>query len=312
MRGDHDLTGGYPATELPGYPTFVLSLEQRIARLGSDRESGASEILGEVLDIFREALAAGAPLMPVARGVCRAQPSMAPVWNAALELLGSDRPAERLDRLVAQAAKAPAALRRVATSYFLTEGSAPLRLVTMSFSGTVAGVLEQVARTRPLRVACSESRPALEGRRLASRLAAAGIAVTFYADAAIGHAVAGADGIVLGADAVAPEWFLNKSGTRMLAAASAQQGVPVLVMATRDKFVSPLVGGRLAVREEPAAEIWEQPPAGVVVRNPYFESTPLELVTSLITDTGVLEPDGAAALCESAARAHPAALIAEI
>src|SRR5436190_1738139 len=81
-------------------------------------------------------------------------------------------------------------------------------------------------------------RPALEGRRLASRLAAAGIAVTYFSDAAISQALGGADAVVFGADAVAPEWFLNKSGTRMLAAAAGQQGLPVHVIATRDKFVS--------------------------------------------------------------------------
>jgi translation initiation factor 2B subunit (eIF-2B alpha/beta/delta family) len=74
----------------------------------------------------------------------------------------------------------------------------------------------------------------------------------------------------------------------MLAAAAAQQGVPLYVVATRDKFVSHGVAGRLVVREGAASEVWEAPPAGVTVRNPYFESTPLELVASLITDIGVI------------------------
>ena len=127
--------------------------------------------------------------------------------------------------------------------------SGPLRLVTISFSRTVVTVLEAVAATRQLRVSCSESRPALEGT-------AAGVAARRgrrrgHVLQRCGHrpALGGADGVVLGADAVAPEWFLNKAGTRMLAAAAAQQGVPVQVMATRDKFVSHAVGGRLAMRE---------------------------------------------------------------
>src|SRR6185295_15539633 len=160
-----------------------------------------------------------------------------------------------------------------------------------------------------LRVSCSESRPALEGRRLASRLAAAGVAVTFFGDAAIGHALGGVDAVVFGADAVAPEWFLNKTGTRMLAAAAAQQGVPVQVLATRDKFVSHAVGGRLAMREGASAEIWESPPSGVAIRNPYFESTPLELVATLITDMGVLGAGLAIDVCEAVSREQPPDLI---
>jgi hypothetical protein len=277
----------------------------RIALLASDRESGASEILDQVIDLFREAIAAGAPLLPLARAVCGAQPSMAPVWNAAIEIAGWDRPAERLEAFAARIARAPAALARVAADYFQADASGPLRLVTISFSRTVVTALERMAAARELRVSCSESRPAREGRRLATRLATAGVAVTYFSDAAISQALGAADAVVFGADAVAPEWFLNKSGTRMLAAAAGQQGVPVYVMATRDKFVSHAVGSRLIVREGAAAEVWESPPSGVIVRNPYFESIPLELVASLITDTGVLGASLAVEVCEATSRDQP-------
>ena len=283
--------------------------EQRIALLASDRESGASEILDEVLGVFRDAVAGGVSLLPVARALCRAQPSMASVWNAALEVVAADRPEERLEAFATRVARAPEALARVAAGYFQADGSGPLRLVTISFSRTVLTVLERIAATRQLRVSCSESRPALEGRRLASRLAAAGIAVTYFSDAAISQALGAADAVVVGADAVAPEWFLNKSGTRMLAAAAGQQGVPVHVIATRDKFVSHSVGARLAMREGAGSEIWESPPAGVAVRNPYFESTPLELVATLITDMGVLGAGLAIDVCEAVSREQPPDLI---
>ena len=283
--------------------------EQRIALLASDRESGASEILDEVVGVLRDAIAGGVSLLPVARALCRAQSSMASVWNAAIEVVAADRPEERLEAFAARVARAPEALARVAAGYFQADGSGPLRLVTISFSRTVLTVLERIATTRQLRVSCSESRPALEGRRLASRLAAAGIAVTYFSDAAISQALGAADAVVIGADAVAPEWFLNKSGTRMLAAAAGQQGVAVHVIATRDKFVSHAVGARLSMREGAGSEIWESPPAGVTVRNPYFESTPLELVASLITDMGVLGAGLAIDVCEAVSREQPPDII---
>jgi translation initiation factor 2B subunit (eIF-2B alpha/beta/delta family) len=160
-----------------------------------------------------------------------------------------------------------------------------------------------------LRVSCSESRPALEGRTLAARLVSAGAAVTCFSDAALGHALGAADAVVVGADAVAPEWFLNKSGTRMLAAAAAQQGVPVYVLASRDKFVTHAIASRLVIREGEAAEIWEGPPPGVVVRNPYFEPTPLDLVTSVISDVGVLGAGMVPDVCEAVGREIPAGVI---
>jgi methylthioribose-1-phosphate isomerase len=282
-------------------PEVPVEFAAQIARLGSDRESGASEILGEVIRILRDALGGGAPVAAVARALCRAQPSMAPVWNAALEAVASAQAPERFERFARRVAHAPAALARFAVNC-LTHGAEParlaphragvavpaLRLVTFSYSSSVLIALDALARTHALQVACSEGRPALEGRRLASRLAAAGTQVTYFSDAAIGHALASADAVLVGADAVAPEWFLNKSGTRMLAAAAVQQGVAVYVLATRDKFVSHPVAARLVVKEGASAEIWEAPPAGVAVRNPYFESIPLDLVASVISDVGVL------------------------
>jgi translation initiation factor eIF-2B subunit delta/methylthioribose-1-phosphate isomerase len=261
-------------------------LERRIAQIASDRTSGASEILDEVISVLRHAIGSGAPMIVVAQAICRAQPSMAPVWNATFEALASP---QRFERFAKRVARAPEQLTRFAVDFLSSDpGPAPLRLVTLSFSRSVARVLEALTHTHPLHVACSEGRPALEGRRLASRLAESGIPVTYFSDAALGHALASADAVVLGADTVAPEWFLNKSGTRMLAATADQQGLPVYVVATRDKFVSRAVAECILVTEGAPSELWESAPAGVTVRNPYFERTPLDLVASVITDVGVL------------------------
>jgi translation initiation factor 2B subunit (eIF-2B alpha/beta/delta family) len=259
-------------------------LNRRIALIAADRQSGASELLVEVLGVLKGGLETAQPIGPIARALCRAQPSMASVWNAALAALAAELTPGQFDRFVERARRAPAAIERFAVELLGSESD----LVTISFSGTVARVIEALARTRTVRVACGEGRPALEGRRLATRLAAAGIAVTCFSDGALGHALESAEAVVVGADAVTPDWFLNKSGTRMLAAAAAQRGVPVYVVAARDKFVSHSVANRLIITEGAPAEIWDAAPSGVAVRNPYFEPTPLDLVTAVISDAGVL------------------------
>jgi translation initiation factor 2B subunit (eIF-2B alpha/beta/delta family) len=276
-------------------------LQQRIARIAADRESGASDILAEAIDILRTGLAASLPVAPLGRALCRAQPSMAPVWNAVSEAIAAEREPGRFERFAQRVARSPAALTRFATAALTADAAPPpLRLVTLSSSRAVAGVIEAVHATRPVHVSCSESRPALEGRRLAATLAARGIAVTCFGDAALGHALSGAHAVLVGADAVGPRWFLNKSGTAMLAAAATQHGVPVYVLATRDKFVSAGVAARLVIREGAAAEIWTAPPHGVEVRNPYFEPTPLDLVRAVICDAGVLGADMVRDVCATA------------
>jgi translation initiation factor 2B subunit (eIF-2B alpha/beta/delta family) len=281
----------------------TTDLIRRVELIASDRESGASEILDAALEVLREALRSGEPMQPIVRALVTAQPAMASLWSAGGAALGAEGEPGRFERFVQQVARAPRILSRFAVELLTTgvPATAPLRIVTLSFSRSVAVALEAVHAQRTLRVSCAESRPALEGRRLAARLSAAGITVTCYTDAGIGQALASADAVVLGADAVAPEWFLNKSGSRMLAAAAAQQGVPVYVVATRDKFVPHAVAARLEVREGPPAEIWPSPPAGVTVRNAYFEPTPIDVVTAVISDLGVL----GAGLVPDACNAQP-------
>lgn len=287
---------------------MVDDLKTRIARVAADRTSGASELLVEVGDALTQALGNGLDLKSTARDLVRGQPSMAPVWNLVGQALASvDNPSTFAHYLV-QLARAPHTLARYAAGLLLIgAGSDALRVVTISYSGTVLLTLRDLAGHRLVHVSCADGQPALEGRRMAQRLAAEGIAVTHYADAALAQALDGAEAVVVGADAVSPDWFLNKSGTRMLAAAAAQQGVPFYVCATRDKFVSRAIAKRLSIRDESPSEIWPAPPAGVTVRNRYFEAVPLDLVSAVISDIGVL---GAALVPDACHSPHEALLLA--
>ena len=92
---------------------------------------------------------------------------MASVWNAALEVLAPGG-AERLETFAQRVTRGADAAVRVGSTCFLDEVERPLRVVTLSFSRSVASLLEAVAARRDVRVSCSESRPALKGRRLVS------------------------------------------------------------------------------------------------------------------------------------------------
>jgi translation initiation factor 2B subunit (eIF-2B alpha/beta/delta family) len=288
-------------------------LSRQIARLASDRESGATAILEEVIRILGVARDAGLAVAPLARAICRAQPTMASIWNAAIEAAASRSEPERFHRFVQRVARSQAAVARFGLELFAPhETNEPLRLLTLSASRSVRTVFEAVRSRRPIHVSCSESGPAREGRTLAATLAEAGIPVTVFGDSAIGHALASCDAVLVGADAIAADSFVNKSGTRMLAAAAAQQGVAVYVAAARDKFLRPEVASRLVIREGAPGEVWESPPAGVEVRNPYFEYVPLDLVTGVISDAGVLGAGMVADVCAVAGDRGAAEAIAEL
>jgi translation initiation factor 2B subunit (eIF-2B alpha/beta/delta family) len=304
------------------------AIRQAIGRLKLDARSGASELLWQAIAILRGARGGRAPLDEVAREVARAQPSMAPIWNAALAAMAdAGRAADpqstverresggtALDRFEQRCRRAGAALERVAVESLTPAAGRGVHAITFSFSGSVLACLLALAgRGRGasrasvparVRVSCAEGRPAFEGRRMAEALAREGLAVDFFADAAVAVAMHGETRdervVLVGADAVAPEWAVNKVGTGMLAAAAARLGVPVYVVATRDKFVDARVAELLGIADHDSAEVWDGPPGGVAVRNPYFERVGLDLACGILTDAGMLTAGMVGEACRAA------------
>ena len=259
-----------------------------IDRLGGDRTSGASELMGPAIAAIRLA-APGGPraVEEAALAICEAQPSMASLRNLAVAARHEAVEPGALDRFEQRWQRSAGALVRVAQGALAPEPGRPGRFVTCSFSGSVLACLQAIAATAPLHVSCGEGRPAFEGRRMAEALAEAGIEVELRTDAALSGALPGTDGLLVGADAITPAWFLNKCGTTQLAAAAAHVGTAVYVVATRDKVVDRQAGESLGIDDHDPREVWDAAPPGIAVRNPYFERVPMELVTAVITDGGV-------------------------
>ena len=267
-----------------------MTLIARAEPIAGDRDGGASELLTAVLPLLADAIAEGADAVDaIVRIVCPGQPAMASLWNACAAAVAERSQPGRFARVRAEMERAPRALVRAAAAALrdVVEGSDDATLLTLSFSGSVAQTLSEVARSHRVRVICGEGRPRYEGRRMAETLARAGAAAVVTTDAALTVYLAEAIAVIVGADALAADHWINKVGTVGVAAAAALRGVPLYVVASRDKALArPLAAWPLA----PADEVWDRPPAGVVCANPYFEAIPAELATLFLTDAGPVSP----------------------
>jgi translation initiation factor 2B subunit (eIF-2B alpha/beta/delta family) len=277
----------------------IQALRRRAEEIAEDRDRGAAELLALTLPLLADALAGGraAPL-EVARVICRGQPAMAPLWNACAAAVADASQPGRFARRRAEMERAPAALVRAAGAALrdaLSSDESP-HLLTLSYSSSLVRVLGALAADRRFRVTCGESRPRYEGRRMATDLAAHGIDVTLVTDAALASALASASAVVVGADAFAPVSWTNKVGTRALAAAASLAGVPTFVICARDK-ARPPAPGAAEHNDGPPAEIWEDPPPGIRVANPYFETIPAELATLFLMEIGRVGPDELDRVC---------------
>ena len=134
----------------------------------------------------------------------------------------------------------------------------------------------------------TESRPALEGRQQARILLRLGLEVNLIVDSAVSRVLPNMDLVLLGADHVTLNYFVNKIGSCAIALACQHFKVPVYVLADSRKFIATgKVPDEPLKREE---EVWEDAPKGVVIPNYYFESVPNDLVDAFVTETGLKTP----------------------
>lgn len=156
-----------------------------------------------------------------------------------------------------------------------------------------------VAHGRGLRVAvfADETRPLLQGSRLTAwELARAGVPVTVISDnmAASVMRSGHVDLCIVGADRIAANGDVaNKIGTYGVAVLARHHGIPFYVAAPTSTIDPATATGADIVIEQRAAEEVAVPfgvriaPVDASIHNPAFDVTPAELVTAIVTDTGI-------------------------
>jgi methylthioribose-1-phosphate isomerase len=175
------------------------------------------------------------------------------------------------------------------------------RLATVAW-GTALGAIRTLAEAgRVEEVLFGETRPLLQGARLTAwELAEAGIPHRMLVDSAGPAALAAGmvDCVLVGADRVCANGDVaNKIGTYSLALAAARAGVPFVVVAPESTLDTSLASGAdIVIEERGAAEVTtfggvEVAPAGTGVFNPAFDVTPADLVTAVVTESGLFRPD---------------------
>jgi methylthioribose-1-phosphate isomerase len=165
--------------------------------------------------------------------------------------------------------------------------------------GTALGVFRSAVESgKKISVIADETRPFLQGARLTAwEMVQENIPVTLIADNMSGHLMSHSeiDAVVVGTDRVAANGDVaNKIGTYMVAVLAKRHNIPFYVacpLSTIDRSIAS--GKDIPIEERPVEEVtgyrncqWAA--QGVKVRNPAFDVTPVELVTGLITEKGVV------------------------
>lgn len=275
--------------------------EACLAEINADRSRGASALARRCLEWCGES-ARTAPAETVAElaalldrraeALAGARPTMIAIANLVQTWRRAAGDRAAADLAPARTAAAAAAARLAHRSQDAARAAAAQAaarigdgktVLTHSLSSTVLETFAVLARGH-VRAIVTESRPLYEGCAVAAELGRRGIATTSIVDAAAAAVMPEVDAVLVGADAVLPDGaIVNKVGTRLIALAAAERGVPFIVVCESFKRWPPDRPSPTAFEEKEAAEVWA-PVAGVRVRNPYFEATPARLITALVTE----------------------------
>lgn len=175
-------------------------------------------------------------------------------------------------------------------------------LATVAWGSALGVVWHLHARGLVDSVLVDETRPLLQGARLTAwELAEAGVPYRIQPDGAAAAAMARGlvDAVLVGADRIAANGDVaNKIGTYGLAIAAAYHGIPFVVVAPSSTVDTTVPDGAgIVIEERDPGEILDfggtrVAPEGAEVFNPAFDVTPHGLITAVVTEQGVLRPNG--------------------
>lgn len=296
-----------------------MNISNKIARLTdeikNDKTNGASQLARQAMAVLKVAAehsqADGVEhfleeLKGVGERLMAARPAIAPILNIINRYLGAlSQVAEgqevsylkglavsKADELARVSLQAVAEITSCGLG-LIAEGD---KIMTHSYSSTVMAVLQETsAEGKHIEVIATRSGAGGTGQRIARELGRQGIKVTFIDDTAVGLYVSSANKVMVGADRICADGtIVNGVGTYPLALAAQKAAVPFYVLCETLKFDHRMRSDDVDLEEKEPAEVIGRAklPPPVSAKNPYFDLTPLELVTGIVTENGLLAPDG--------------------
>ncbi len=165
--------------------------------------------------------------------------------------------------------------------------------------GTALGVIRSAVEAgKRVNVIACETRPLLQGARLTAwELARDGIEVTVITDSAAAYLMRTGtiDAVIVGADRITCDAVFNKIGTYMHAVCARHHNIPFYVAAPVSTFDTRHKEEDIIIEERGRNEVTTMGdrvfvPDAARVKNYAFDATPLDLVTAIITEQGVIRP----------------------
>jgi eIF-2B alpha/beta/delta-like uncharacterized protein len=289
------------------------SIHDKINAIKDDNTHGASELARQALDTLQLAASQSetedpeqflAEFNEISHRLISIHPAMAPIYNMVKRLqagLADYKASDAATLKKAAITLADELIRSSVNASKLIAGYAAglvsdkETIMTHSYSSTVAVALKKAFADHRIQVIITRSGVSRAGQRTAWEFGYAGIQLTYIDDTAIGLYIPLASKVMVGADRICADGgVVNGIGTYLLALAAHQAGVPLYILCENAKFDPRMKSCDIEYEEKNPQELAGPGilPEGVVIKNPYFDVTPLRYVTGIITEEGLVNgPD---------------------
>ena len=115
-----------------------------------------------------------------------------------------------------------------------------------------------------------------------------GIKVQLQIDAAAAYTMKDFHLVLVGADCLTPLGLVNKVGTYGLALSAKEKRIPFYTLCGTEKLLGAKMVEKFRILKKDPREVWPHPAPGVEVLNFYFDSTPLDFLTAIVTEEGMI------------------------
>lgn len=283
-------------------------IDELVTPIKDDLSSGAAELALQGIAAFRTLMSENekaspeqltALLIAMAQALVKAHPAMAPLFHLGNDVLQATKQSKDTRAIIETADNAldlfetrlcDSAAKIADHVYGLIPGGE--LVFAYSFSSTVvSSLLNARSRGKYFRAVCTEARPSMEGRKLATMLAGAGMEVINTFDSAMGLILPQCRVAFMGCDCVGRPGIVNKVGSWLLALACREQGIPLYALAGTEKFVTDERFFEFEDHQRPGAEVWKDAPNGIAVINKQYEPIPFNWLAGVVTEHGILQED---------------------
>ncbi|MFW9968726.1 MAG: translation initiation factor eIF-2B [Candidatus Odinarchaeota archaeon] len=285
----------------------IQNIQEIIKDLREDNTSGASEFIDKTLEIIKAHLNKindpykniEEDFLEVAKQIINTRPSMAPLINTIgfliqnIDEFNKNAIKDRLNQFNISRKRRKKSLKKNFHRFIAERKKVPLKIMLISYSSTIINLLLK-NKNLNFEIYVLESRPLFEGRKVAETLSLY-FKTHLIIDAVIGYFIDEIDLVLIGVDSILKDGsIINKVGTYPLCVLANARKIEVYVVCDSYKYnLKSHYGYNVQINKKPLVEVYNKEiiNKSLEVHNYYFDITPPEYISGIISELGILSID---------------------